>query len=155
MTPRTTPRGGVVSLSGTYVRPLIKPQRPKTAGAEAVERVLREDPTSFSFFQIVRLLERLHPDRAPVGGWADPGRRSTDGHAPGAHRSGTARHGDRCIRPVTGSARTGHPLRPSGNRPDRFGPRRPADLRHGSGPAGETGRKAVRYGPWPGRGPAV
>ena len=73
VTPRTTPRGGVVSLSGTYVRPLIKPQRPKTAGAEAVERVLREDPTSFSFFQIVRLLERLHPDRAPVGGWADPG----------------------------------------------------------------------------------
>lgn len=65
-------RGGVVSLSGTYVRPLVRPERPQTAGAEAVERALRDDITGFSFFQAVRLLERLHPDRAPVGGWADP-----------------------------------------------------------------------------------
>jgi len=37
-----------------------------------MERALREDPTSFAFFQAVRLLGRLHPDRAPVGQWADP-----------------------------------------------------------------------------------
>jgi type VI secretion system protein ImpH len=33
---------------------------------------LAEDPTAFGFFQAVRLLERLHPKRAPVGGFADP-----------------------------------------------------------------------------------
>jgi type VI secretion system protein ImpH len=33
---------------------------------------LREDPTSFGFFQAVRVLERLLPERAPVGGFADP-----------------------------------------------------------------------------------
>lgn len=33
---------------------------------------LMEDPTAFGFFQAVRLLERTHPDRSPVGGLADP-----------------------------------------------------------------------------------
>jgi type VI secretion system protein ImpH len=41
--------------------------------AQRLERVLREEPTSFSFFQAVRLLGRLYPERAAVGGWADPG----------------------------------------------------------------------------------
>jgi type VI secretion system protein ImpH len=35
-------------------------------------RALRSEPTSFTFTQAVRLLTRLRPDRAPVGGWADP-----------------------------------------------------------------------------------
>lgn len=35
-------------------------------------RMLREEPTAFSFFQTVRMLSRLHATRAPVGGWADP-----------------------------------------------------------------------------------
>lgn len=65
-------RGGVVSLSGTYVRPEAVPARPADAGAAALTRALADEPTSFGFFQAVRLLERLHPDRAPVGGWADP-----------------------------------------------------------------------------------
>ena len=34
---------------------------------------LSEDAPSFDFFQAVRLLERLRPDRAPVGGFGDPG----------------------------------------------------------------------------------
>lgn len=33
---------------------------------------LWEDPTEFGFFQAVRLLERLNPDRAPVGRFVDP-----------------------------------------------------------------------------------
>jgi type VI secretion system protein ImpH len=33
----------------------------------ALAQVLREDPNSFGFFQAVRVLERLFPDRAPVG----------------------------------------------------------------------------------------
>lgn len=38
-----------------------------------VERSLEERPQSFSFFQAVRMLQRLHPDRAAVGGFGDPG----------------------------------------------------------------------------------
>lgn len=37
-----------------------------------VRDALREEPGSFGFFQAVRALERLHPARAPVGGFADP-----------------------------------------------------------------------------------
>jgi type VI secretion system protein ImpH len=35
-------------------------------------RAMRREPTSFAFTQAVRLLSRLRPERAPVGGWADP-----------------------------------------------------------------------------------
>lgn len=38
----------------------------------AVAEALREDAPSFTFFQAVRLLERLQPERAPVGGFGDP-----------------------------------------------------------------------------------
>lgn len=38
-----------------------------------VERLLREQATSFEFFQAVRLLERLRPLQAPVGGFGQPG----------------------------------------------------------------------------------
>jgi type VI secretion system protein ImpH len=40
--------------------------------SQAIERLLREDPHSFGFFQAVRLLERLYPDRTHVGGFDDP-----------------------------------------------------------------------------------
>lgn len=44
-----------------------------TPSPGAVERRLRERPTEFEFFQAVRLLGRLSPGRAPVGGFAHPG----------------------------------------------------------------------------------
>ena len=40
--------------------------------AHAIAAMLRAEPASFEFFQAVRLLERLSPDRAPVGGFGDP-----------------------------------------------------------------------------------
>lgn len=42
--------------------------------AHDLERALREDPNSFGFFQAVRLLERLRPDQAPIGGFEPPAR---------------------------------------------------------------------------------
>jgi type VI secretion system protein ImpH len=69
------------------VTPLGPPERapgasgpadvPRPSGAAAMvqpllDRDLREHPTAFEFFQAVRLLERMHPERAPVGGFADP-----------------------------------------------------------------------------------
>jgi len=45
---------------------------PDRSAAAALERVLRDEPTSFAFFQAVRVLGRLRPGRAPVGEWADP-----------------------------------------------------------------------------------
>jgi type VI secretion system protein ImpH len=40
--------------------------------ARVIADALRSDPHGFEFFQAVRLLERLAPDRAPVGGFDDP-----------------------------------------------------------------------------------
>jgi type VI secretion system protein ImpH len=37
-----------------------------------IEKSLREEPFSFDFFQAVRLLVRLMPDREPVGRFSDP-----------------------------------------------------------------------------------
>lgn len=39
---------------------------------EQVAHALATEPTSFGAFQAVRLLGRLHPERATLGGWADP-----------------------------------------------------------------------------------
>jgi len=45
---------------------------PNDSAAAKLERALRDDFTGFQFYQAVRLLGRLRPSRAPVGGWADP-----------------------------------------------------------------------------------
>jgi type VI secretion system protein ImpH len=37
-----------------------------------MEEVMRQDPFAFNFFQFVRLLSRLMPDRQPVGRFSDP-----------------------------------------------------------------------------------
>lgn len=41
-------------------------------GLRAIEGLLAREPTSFGFFQTIRLLRRLKPDRAPVGRFVDP-----------------------------------------------------------------------------------
>jgi type VI secretion system protein ImpH len=46
--------------------------RAEARARRKLERALRDAPTSFGFFQAVRLLSRLRPGRARVGGWADP-----------------------------------------------------------------------------------
>lgn len=43
-----------------------------SVSGDELTRRLHEEPQSFGFFQAVRLLRRLHPDRAGVGGFADP-----------------------------------------------------------------------------------
>lgn len=43
-------------------------------GYDLVERAMREVPFEFRFFQAVRLLERILPDRAPVGRFVSPSR---------------------------------------------------------------------------------
>jgi type VI secretion system protein ImpH len=54
---------------GTEIR---QPAADLAVRADA-ERPLREDPHSFSFFQAVRLLQRVRRDRQPVGEFANPG----------------------------------------------------------------------------------
>jgi type VI secretion system protein ImpH len=49
-----------------------RPSNPDVNGS-AVEHDLREEPYRFEFFQAVRLLERLFPNRSPVGGFNPPG----------------------------------------------------------------------------------
>lgn len=51
--------------------PSVTERKPAEVFA-AVEEAMREDPTQFEFFQAVRMLERSHPERAPVGGFARP-----------------------------------------------------------------------------------
>ena len=48
------------------------PDADDAAARRRLARALRDQPTSFGFFQAVRLLRRLRPERAAVGGWADP-----------------------------------------------------------------------------------
>jgi type VI secretion system protein ImpH len=51
------------------------PLTARTASAQPeLERLLEETPTAVGFFQAMRLLEILHPDREPVGGFGDPAR---------------------------------------------------------------------------------
>jgi type VI secretion system protein ImpH len=47
------------------------PQAPDLSDSP-LARILREEPCSFEFFQAVTLLERLRPDRQPVGRFTNP-----------------------------------------------------------------------------------
>ncbi len=42
------------------------------AASSKIEKALREEPSAFDFFQAVRLLSNLLPDRQPVGRFSDP-----------------------------------------------------------------------------------
>lgn len=65
-TPLNAVRPDAAAMGGSYTPPAAP------APDASLERTLRGEPTAFSFFQAVRLLSRLRPDRAAVGGWADP-----------------------------------------------------------------------------------
>ena len=49
-----------------------EPEPGRGGGLEHVARELERRPTAFDFFQAVRLLERLHPERAVVGDFVEP-----------------------------------------------------------------------------------
>lgn len=51
-----------------------RPEHAPPRVSPEVERMLREEPYCFQFFQAVRLLERLFPDREPVGRFVPPER---------------------------------------------------------------------------------
>jgi type VI secretion system protein ImpH len=58
----------MAAASGTANTDLINP----ASRFAAIELALREEPWTFQFFQAVRLLERLQPDRSPVGRFVHP-----------------------------------------------------------------------------------
>jgi type VI secretion system protein ImpH len=60
----------------TQGRPPHPPVDLDTDEVSEMERILRSEPTSFEFFQAVRLLGLLSPDRQPVGSFANPGQES-------------------------------------------------------------------------------
>ena len=51
---------------------MAAPSRVENAGLGEVRAWLAAEPAAFEFFQAVRLLERLYPERARVGVFADP-----------------------------------------------------------------------------------
>lgn len=52
--------------------PPMEVEREGAAPLAALRRLLGDEPTSFGFFQAVRLLQRLTPERATVGRFVDP-----------------------------------------------------------------------------------
>lgn len=64
-----TPDPGVIESAAPALQ---KPMPP--AGHAYMRDRMEEEGFSFEFFQAVRLLERLSPDRSPIGQYAPPGR---------------------------------------------------------------------------------
>lgn len=56
-----------LSYTTTY---LETPAREQTR--RRLEAVIEREGSSFEFFQLIRLLQRMYPDRDAVGGWSDP-----------------------------------------------------------------------------------
>lgn len=51
---------------------MVPALRSESSALAELEALLRSEPFGFEFFQAVRLLERMQPDRAPVGRFAHP-----------------------------------------------------------------------------------
>jgi type VI secretion system protein ImpH len=69
----TTGRDAPPTPIGRLTTPPPRTRDPRGADRAALLDTLRNEPTSFSFFQAVRLLSRLWPQRAGVARTADPG----------------------------------------------------------------------------------
>ncbi len=54
------------------VNDIAVPAAPSLDSGGALQEMLRENPWSVKFFQMVRLLERIHPERKPVGMFVGP-----------------------------------------------------------------------------------
>lgn len=39
---------------------------------QRIEAILERDGPGYEFIQVLRLLQRMYPDRESVGGWSDP-----------------------------------------------------------------------------------
>jgi type VI secretion system protein ImpH len=68
-----------VRMENAVVAPVAGPTEaeavpPEAEGLSHIEAMLRENPHSFSFFQAVRVLERLRPGHAAPGQFVDPTR---------------------------------------------------------------------------------
>lgn len=61
-----------VALEQEQVAPLLPTGRSAATANLALARMLRDNPWPVRFFQMVRLLERLHPERKPVGIFVAP-----------------------------------------------------------------------------------
>jgi type VI secretion system protein ImpH len=64
----------IVDLDAALPHDAAVPGVDLRARLSEAERLMREEPHSFGFFQAVRLLERLFPERARVGKFEDPAR---------------------------------------------------------------------------------
>lgn len=64
-----------MATQGRPPHPAVEPGAPLAPDPKEmteIEQLLRSEPSSFEFFQAVRLLDMLFPDRQPVGGFANP-----------------------------------------------------------------------------------
>lgn len=60
------------AAGGMEDAPVKKPKKAPSTSNEQMERAIRDEPTGFGFFQMVRLLSRMFPQRSRVGTWSDP-----------------------------------------------------------------------------------
>lgn len=65
--------GSILPTDGVHVGPVVTPARIRNTGRVNVDERLFQEPYRFEFFQAVRLLERLTPQRRPVGRQASSG----------------------------------------------------------------------------------
>jgi type VI secretion system protein ImpH len=61
-----------MATTGRPGDPSVEPGVEQTVPLEEIEAELREHPYRFEFFQMLRLLERIHPDREAVGCFTNP-----------------------------------------------------------------------------------
>jgi len=63
-----------MATAGRTNHPALDQEQGDAGRYAAVDKILHQTPQEFQIFQAVRLLERLSPDRAPVGRFVNPGK---------------------------------------------------------------------------------